>query len=400
MNDVSPRTAGRGRLRSLLVVSQVAVSLVLLIAAGLVLRSYAAASKADGGFDASNVTSIAIDLQTAGYDEGRGRVAITRFLEALAADPAVSSATLAMNVPLSLVDVGSRAINFEGYAPRGDEDMLFLYNIVAPAYFQTLKIPLLAGREFARTDDAAVRRAVMVNETLARRFWQTPQNAVGKRLRSGTGEWQTVIGVARDVKYSTLAESPRGFVYFPLLQNYVPALTVHARAAGDLNYVMRRVRDAVQEIDSAVPITRSLTLVDQTRVALSVYEMAAGSLTMFGVLTILLASIGIYGLVAYSVRQSTREIGIRMAVGAQRFDVAWAFLRSGFVITVIGAAAGLAIAVALSGAIRSLLYGVGARDVVAFAGGTAVVMSIALIASFFPAWKASRIDPLTALRHR
>jgi putative ABC transport system permease protein len=121
---------------------------------------------------------------------------------------------------------------------------------------------------------------------------------------------------------------------------------------------------------------------------------------MFGVLTILLASIGIYGLVAYSVRQSTREIGIRMAVGAQRFDVAWAFLRSGFIITVIGAAAGLAIAVALSGAIRSLLYGVSARDLVAFAGGTAVVMSIALIASFFPAWKASRIDPLTALRHR
>ena len=146
----------------------------------------------------------------------------------------------------------------------------------------------------------------------------------------------------------------------------------------------------MQALDPAIPITRSTTLTEQTRVALSVYELAAGALTMFGVMTIVLAAIGIYGLVAYTVQQSTQEIGIRMAVGASRGDVAWGFLRRGAGLAGIGAAIGLVLAVAVSGAIRSLLYGVGARDLIAFAGGTAIVMAIALAASFFPAWKASQ----------
>jgi len=400
MNDISPRLAARGRLRSMLVVSQVAVSLVLLIAAALVLRSYAAAQQADGGFDATNVTSVSVDLQTAGYDELRGGILIHRFLDALAADPAFAGASLAMNVPMSLVDGGSRAVNIEGYAPRADEDMMFLYNIVSPDYFQALRIPLLAGREFTRTDAANAQPAVIVNETLARRVWQTPENAVGKRIRSGQGEWLSVIGVARDITYSRLAEPPRPFVYYPLLQNYIPGFTIHARASKDVAYAMRRVRVHVQEIDPAIPIVRSATLSEQTRVALSVYELAAGALTMFGVMTIVLAAIGIYGLVAFTVQQSTQEIGIRMAVGAQRRDVAWSFLGRGAKLAALGAAIGLAVAISISGAIGSLLYGIGARDAIAFAGGTAVVMTIALTASFFPAWKASRTDPLTALRHR
>jgi predicted permease len=381
-------------------VSQVAVSLVLLVAAGLVLRSYAAASQAGGGFESANVTSIAIDLQTAGYDGRRGPVAITRLLDALASEPAVEHATVALNVPMSLVDNGSRVTNIEGYSPRTDEDMLFLYNVVAPDYFGTLRIPLLAGRDFARTDDGGAPAAVIVNETLARRFWETPDNAVGKRLRSGTNEWRHIIGVVRDLKYSRLSEGPRPFVYYPLLQTYAPGLTIHARAAGDLNHTMRRVRDHVQAVDPTIPITRSTTLTEQTRVALSVYELAAGALTMFGAITIVLAAIGIYGLVAYTVQQSTHEIGIRMAVGARRGDVAWSFLRRGTGLAAAGAVIGLTLAFAASGAMRSLLYGVGARDVVSFAGGTAIVMAIAVAASFFPAWKASRIDPLTALRHR
>jgi macrolide transport system ATP-binding/permease protein len=399
LNDLSPRTASRGRLRAMLVVSQVAVSLILLVAAGLVLRSYAAATRADGGFESARVTSIAIDLQTAGYDSTRGPVVITRMLDTFAAEPAFTSSSLAMNVPMSLVDNASRATNIEGYAPRSDEDMLFLYNVVAPDYFRTLHIPLLAGRDFARTDDTSAQAAVIVNETLARRFWQTPENAIGKRLKSG-GDWRQVIGVARDLKYSRLSEGPRPFVYYPLLQSYVPSMHVHARTNGDLNYAMRRVRDHLQAIDSTIPITRSATLNEQTRVALSVYELAAGALTMFGVMTIVLAAIGIYGLVAYTVQQSTQEIGIRMAIGASRGDVAWTFLRRGTVLAGIGAAIGLLLAVAASGAIRSLLYGVSARDVISFGGGTAVVMIIAVLASLVPAWRASKTDPLSALRHQ
>jgi len=400
LNELSPRMATRGRLRSMLVVSQVAASLVLLVAAGLVLRSYSAASQAGGGFESANVTSIAIDLQTAGYDGKRGPVAITRLLDALASEPSFERATLAVNVPMSLVDNGSRVTSIEGYSPRTDEDMLFLYNVVAPDYFGTLRIPLVAGRDFARTDDDGAQAAVIVNETLARRFWETPDNAVGKRIRSGSNEWRNVIGVARDLKYSRLSEGPRPFVYYPLLQTYAPGLTIHARAAADLNHTMRRVRDHVQALDPTIPIMRSTTLAEQTRVALSVYELAAGALTMFGVMTIVLAAIGIYGLVAYTVQQSTQEIGIRMAVGAQRRDVAWSFLSRGAKLAAIGAVIGLVIATLVSGAIGSLLYGIGARDLVAFAGGTGVVMAVALTASFFPAWKASRTDPLTALRHR
>jgi macrolide transport system ATP-binding/permease protein len=400
LSDVSPRTASRGWLRSMLVVSQVAASLVLLIGAGLVLRSYAAAVKADGGFDSTNVTSVAVDLQTAGYDQERGGVIVTRLLDTLGAEPAFESASLATNVPMSLVDGASRSTTIEGYAPRSDEDMMFLFNIVAPQYFHTLRIPLLAGREFARTDDVNAQPAVVINETMARRFWQTPEHAIAKRIRSGDGQWRTIVGVVKDVKYSRLSEGPRSFVYYPLLQTYAPSLTVHARANGDLNYAMRRVRHHVQEIDPAIPITRATTLREQTRVALSIYQMSAGALTMFGVMTILLAAIGIYGVVAYTVKQSTQEIGIRMAIGARRVDVAWSFLSRGAALAAAGAIIGLAIAIALSGALRSLLYGVGARDIISFAGGTALVIGIALMASFFPAWKASKTDPLSALRHQ
>lgn len=349
LNDLSPRRAARGHLRSMLVVSQVAV---------------------------------------------------TRLLDALAAEPIFTNSTVAANVPMSLVDNSSRATAVEGYAPRSDEDMLFLYNVVAPDYFGTMRIPVLAGRDFTRTDDTSAQPAVIINETMARRFWKTPPNAVGKRLRSGTGEWRNIIGVVRDVKYSTLSEAPRPFVYYPMLQNYVPTFTVHARSGGDLTYAMRRVRDHLQSIDPAIPITRSTTLTEQTRVALTVYELAAGALTMFGVMTIVLSAIGIYGLVSYTVRQSTQEIGIRMAIGARRADVVWTFLRRGFTVAAVGAVIGLVMAFALSGAIGSLLYGVGSRDLLSFGAGTAIVVGVALAASLLPAMRASRTDPLTALRHR
>ncbi|HEX8029399.1 MAG TPA: ABC transporter permease [Vicinamibacterales bacterium] len=399
LNDLSTRMAGRDRLRSVLVVVQVAVSLVLLVGAGLVLRSYAAARHADAGFTATDVTSVSLDLRTAGYDDARGRVAINRLMDSLAEEPIFESESLALNVPMSLVDNGSRAVNIEGYQPRTDEDMMFLYNIVSPDYFRTLRIPLLAGRDFARTDDINAQRAVVINDTLARRFWQSPDQALGKRLRSGTGDWFTVIGVAGDLKYSRLSEPPRPFVYFALLQNYLPEFTIHARTSGDINHAIRRVRDRLHALDPTIPVVRATSLAEQTKVALSVYELAAGSLTVFGVLTILLASIGIYGLVAYSVQQSTREIGIRMAIGARRSDVVWGFLNRAVVITVIGAGIGLVFAGALGGAIRTLLYGVGTLDLLAFGGATAVVMVIALVASLLPAWRASRIDPLGALRH-
>ena len=400
MNDVSPRMAGRGRLRGMLVVSQVAVSLVLLVGAGLVLRSYAAAQDADGGFDSSNVTSVAFDLQPGGYDEPRGLVFVNRLLDALGSDAMFDGVTLAKYVPMSLVDTDPRTATIEGYAPKPEEDMGILHNVVGPGYFSTLRIPILAGREFTRRDDRGGVPAVIVNETFARRMWQTPENAVGKRLRTLTSDWLQVIGVAGDVKYSRLSEEPRPYMYFPLLQTPTSQLHIHARTAADTPTALDRVGRILHTVDPQVPIVRSVTLVEQTRVALVIYAMAAGALTIFGVMTMLLAAIGIYGLVAYTVRQSTHEIGIRMAVGARRIDVVRDFLRRGAVLAGIGAAIGLVLATAASGAISSLLYGISARDLVSFAAATALVITIALMASLVPAWRASKVDPLSALRHQ
>ena len=400
INDISPRTASRGRLRNALVVAQVAVSLVLLVGAGLALRSAAAARDADGGFDATNVTAVSFDLQPRGYDAARGRVFITRLLDALDAEPGFESASLAVYMPLSLVETAPRAITIEGYAPRSDEDLSFLNNVVGPGYFRTLRIPLVAGREFARTDDQAATPVVVINETLARRMWETPANAIGKRLRGATGDWWQVIGIARDVKYARLTEEPRPYIYFPVLQSYASALTIHARSTRASPNAVRRIRDRVHALDAGVPVLSARMMAEQTRAALTVYELAAGTLTMFGVMTIILAAIGIYGLVAYTVRQSTQEIGIRLAVGARRVDVAWTFLKRGAILAMAGAVIGLAAAAALSNALGTVLYGVSARDAVAFGGGTAVVMGIALAASLIPAWRASRTDPLTALRHQ
>ena len=204
-----------------------------------------------------------------------------------------------------------------------------------------------------------------------------------------------MVGVARDLKYARLSEAPRPYVYYPLLQSYVPTFAIHSRASRDLAYrgeAGPRTVTGDRSHDPDRPLARRWR--DQTRVALSAYELAAGALSMFGIMTIVLAAIGIYGLVAYTVQQSTQEIGIRMAVGARRGDVVWTFLRRGTVLAAAGACIGLIAAAILSRALGTVLYGVSARDLMSFGGGTAVVMLIALVASIVPAWRASRIDPL------
>ena len=400
LGDASQRVASGSRLRGALVVSQVAIALVLLVGAGLMLRSYQSAQGASGGFDAGGVTALSVDLTAGGYDEEHGRLFLDRLLTDLRAEPTFDSVSLATRVPLSLVDGPSRSVTIEGYEPNADEDLSFLFNIISPEYFKTLRVPVLAGRDFAITDDGAATPVVIVNEALATRMWRTPEAAIGKRLQSGAG-WLTIVGVVGDLKYSRLTEEPRPYVYWPLMQSYSSQVTIHARSrTTDAAAALRRTRDRVRNLDPLLPIARSLTLAEQSRQALSVYQMAAGALTVFGTMTIVLAAIGIYGLVAYTVKQSTHEIAIRMAVGASRGDVAWTFVKRGLSLAGAGAAIGLVVAAGLSGSIRSLLFGVSGHDAVAFGLATGMVVAIALAASLLPAWTASRTDPLSALRHR
>jgi predicted permease len=399
-DDLSPRSATRGRLRSALVVAQVAVSVLLLVAAGLVMQSLEAARNADAGFDSRNVASVSVDVKPSGYDEGRGRVFYQQVLDSLRADEGIASASLAAFLPLTLVDGPSGVVRIEGYERRRDEDLSFLFNVVAPDYFQTLRIGLVAGRDFSRRDDPMTSGVAIVNEAMARRFWGTIPGAIGKRLSFGGEDWRTVVGVARNVKYARLTEDPRPHVYLPFLQRYVPNMTLQVRGSAASPHLLEQVRGRVQALDPNLPILSSRMLGEQTRVALNTFETAAAALMMFGVIAMGLAALGIYGLVSYTVKQSTHEIGIRMALGAQRAQVARRFLGRGLRLGGIGAALGTAGSFGGTRLLATLLFGVRATDVASYAAASALVLGITLVASLIPAWRAARISPIAALRQQ
>lgn len=399
MKDESTGRAGtRARLRGALVVAQVAVSLVLLVGAGLVFRGLETARGIDAGFDPRAVGSAAVDLQPGGYTKVSGPVFLERLLREVRSDASIESATVARNVPLGLVDTGTELVEIEGYQPRADEDLQIMFNSVGADYFATLRITMLAGREFEDRDDASVQKVAIVNETMARRFWESPEGAIGKRVAVPAGDWRTIVGVARDLKYSRLTEAPRPYVYLAASQNYRSALVIHARSRAAGTEVLDRLQQHVRSIDPDLPVFSTRMLSEQTRGDLGNYEMAAKALVMFGAMTIALSALGIYGLVAYTVRQRTQEIGIRLAVGASRADVVKSFLGSGLRLAAIGVALGLAAAIGITGLLANVIGSVGTIDLTSFIVATALVMAVALAASFVPSWRGSRIDPLTALR--
>ncbi len=399
-DDLSPRGGSRGRMRSALVVAQVAVSLLLLVGAGLVVRSLEAARTANVGFDERHVTAVTVDLRSSGYDERRGRVFYERLIDALQAQPGNESVSLASILPLTMVDSNSLELAVEGRDPRKGEDMRLLVNSVSPGYLETLRIPLMSGRDFARTDGESSLPVAIVNETMARRYWRTPDQALGNRIRIARREWRTIVGVARDIKYARVTEEPRPHVYLPATQNYSSMMVLHVRSQDAEPALLARVRSTIQTLDANVPLVRTNMLRDQTRSALSIFSMAAGTLTVFGVIAMLLTAIGTYGLVSYAARQSTHEIGIRIALGAGRRDVLGRFLGRGLRLGAFGVVCGLALSLLIARILASLLYGVSPTDAVSFSAALALVITIVLIASLIPAWRASRIDPIAALRHR
>jgi predicted permease len=399
-DDLAARGVGKGRFRATLVVSQVAVSLLLLVGAGLVARSLDAARHADPGFDARNVISMTLDLQPNGYDEIRGRRFYQQLLDNVRGREGIDSASLAAMFPMTMVDYASQKVVVEGYHPRRDEDLAFLYNIVMDDYFRTLRIGIEAGREFARHDDASAQQVVIVNDTLARRFWGSPQDAIGKRLRAGSGEWRTIVGVVRDVKYARIDEDPRPYVYLPFLQSPQSSMILHARGAAEPLTLLDQARREVHKLDPDLPVLDAKTLIDQTSGALGVFEMTARILLALGVAAIGLSAMGLYGLVSYAAKQSTHEIGIRLALGASRRDVVRRFLGWGLRLGTIGAALGIGASYALTRLFGSLLYGISATDAVSFAAASALVLVCVLLAAGVPAWRAARTDPMAALRHQ
>ena len=384
-------------LRQVLVVSQVALSLISLIAAGIFLRSLRDAQTIDTGFETRGVLVMTFNLGREGYTPERGQLFYEQVAERVAGLPGVRHATVAQNPPLA--GGFARSVFPEGEDTTTRDRILVQVNPVGLRYFDTMGIPLVRGRDFARTDTTGAPLVVIVNETMAQRFWPG-QDAIGKRFKFfGDKDFTTVIGVARDSKYNGVAEDPIPFIFEPIRQNYSPAATLHVRADGNAAGLAAAVRRSVQEIDPTLSVFNIRTLDEQVAQSLAPLRTNVIVLTAFGLLALLLASIGLYGVASYSVTQRTREIGVRMALGASRSSVLRLVLGQGLVLVAAGLVVGLIGALALASAIPTqLLPNVSPRDPLTFAGTATLLAVVAVVASYIPAQRATRIDPLIALR--
>ena len=305
---------------------------------------------------------------------------------------------LAAFPPMTLVDARRQPVAIEGYAPRRDEDLALLSNTVAPDYFRTLSIGLLAGREFESRDDAAAAPVAIVNATMARRFWGGVAEAIGQRVRLSEGDWRTVIGVAQDVKYARINEEPRPYVYVPFLQAYQSSMILHTRGPAGVGALLEQARGHIGTLDPDLPLLYARSLHEQTSVSLTILEMAATMLFVFGVAGMALAALGLYGLVWYTVKQSTHEIGIRKALGASQFSLVRGLIGRGLRLGTIGAALGIVAALAATRLLGSVLYGISATDTTSFVRALAVLLGALVVATLIPAWRAASTNPLAALR--
>ena len=395
---------GRTRLRSVLVVAQIAISLVVLIAAGLVVRTLQQLQTMNPGFDPQNALTMSFDLSLQGYDEARGQQFYHQLADRVRALPGVKSAAVSSYIPLSL-NYNSRNIYVEGEpVERGGNSPTAMNAAVGPRYFETMATPIVSGREFTEQDIEKSEEVVIVNEAFVRRLMpavKSPAEAIGKRVSWGheKGPFKRIVGVARDGKYFNIAEEPRTFIWAPLTQDYMSMGAIMVRTTGNPESMFAAVRGEVQALDPNLPLFDVTTLTEHMRLALFPAKIAAMVLGVFGLVALLLSAIGIYGITSYAVSQRTHEIGIRMALGAQLGDVLRLVLNHGLKLTLIGAAIGLIGAYLATRAITSVLYGVSATDPLTFVSVSVLLITVALVACYVPARRATKVDPLIALRN-
>ena len=390
---------GRHRMRRALVVTQVALSVVLLVGAGLCLRSLQAATRMTPGFDASQVTVGWLDLFSAGYSPDEGRAFYARALERVRAIPGVEQASLGRRVPLGFTGGSSSDIRIEGYTPQPNEQPIIGLHYVASNYMSTLRIRLLAGREFTDADVNDAPRVAVISTSMARRYWGERDPIGGRFALGGRGEpqWITVVGVVDDIKQRSFNERQTPHAYVPLMQFYSArsVLTVRAAAGIDITGDLQR---AVREIDAAVPFYNIGRLSEQTKAATFQQQMVADLLVVFGVLALVLASVGSYGVLSYLVGMRRREIGIRLAVGATRADVFRLVAANGVRLIATGVAVGLVLSIAVGVGLESLLIATQPTDPVTYAGVVGMLVIVAAAACVLPARRAAALDPIATLR--
>jgi len=398
LKDESGALAGGRRkvqLSSALAIAQVALSLILLVSAGLFVRSFQATQHFDPGFDPRNVLLQTYDLFPNGYTQSEGMAFDRQALENVEAVPGVLSAGLADWVPLGFSS-NSDSFAPDGYVPGPHEAVSAGVARVSPGYLATVGIPLLGGRDFSAHDSADSQVVVVINEALADRYWPK-QNPIGKRMRI-EGKWAVVIGEARTTHYYDLNEEPRPFIYLSLFQFYSSGVILHVRTATDPLASAGAIGQAVHKLNPDLPLFDVALMTSRIGTSSFVQRMAGTFVGAFGIIALVLAAVGIYAVIAYSTKQRTHEVGIRMALGAQRKDVLYLILGQGLKITFLGVTIGLAATLALARLMASLLYGVSATDLVTYAGVAVLLTLVALSASFIPALRATRVDPVLALR--
>jgi predicted permease len=396
--------AARTRLRSVLVVGQISISLVVLIGAGLVVRSLQQLQTMNPGFDPNNALTMSFDLGLQGYDEARGQQFYKQLTERVRALPGVESAAVGSYIPLSL-NYNSQNVFVEGKpAERGENAPTAMNATVGPDYFKTMATTIVQGREFTDQDQDNTEKIAVVNETFVRRLMPELQDsaaAVGKRFSfSGAGgPFRRIVGVAKDGKYFNIAEDPRSFVWTPVSQSYSSSGILLVRTKGNPEGLLSPVRGQIQALDSKLPVFDVNTLSMHMRLALFPARVAATVLGVFGLVALMLAAIGVYGITSYAVAQRTHEIGIRLALGAQLGDVLRLVLGHGLKLTIIGAGIGLLGAYVTTRAIASVLYGVSATDPLTFGFVSLLLIGVALFACYVPARRATKVEPLIALRN-
>ena len=405
----SRSTTGRGgRLRKMLVVAEVALSVMLLVGAGLMLRSFASLRSVNPGFRTDHALTLRVSLpvpdgRITAADETRFMSFFDRALARLSELPGVTAVGASNMIPLD-GNGTDRLIDIEGYVPRDSSDMPDAQNRQAtPGWFAAMGIPLVRGRLIESSDKERAPRVLVVNESFAKRFFANG-DPIGKRVRLGklTADfpWATIVGVVGDVRGFALDEPPLPTMYWPVAQiRATPSLAIVVRTQSDPASIASSVRDAIAEVDRAQPIYDMQTLDQLVAKSLDQRRFTLTLMVLFGVIALVLSAIGIYGVMAFAVTQRTQEIGIRMALGARATDVLKMVVGSGMFLAVIGVVVGLIGAFALTRLMASLLFGVSPTDVVTFGLVTAGLLLVALLACYIPARRATKVDPLVALRY-
>ena len=395
-------SSGSRRLRSLLVISEVALSLVLLIGAGLSFRSFLAMLKTNPGFNSDGVLTMNLNLPVAKYKDGNARAAFfTDLLQRVKTVPGVQSAAVVNYLPLGGANASDDFLVEGQPEPKAGDENTGRYRVCTPDYFQTMGISILKGRPFTDQDRAGSKPVIIVNETLARRYWPNG-DAVGKRMRfSGPldkAPWMEVVGIAQDVKHElNLPVTPD--YYTPHAQDPWNAMVLVARTTVEPGSMAGPIRQQVLAIDRDQPVYGVYTMNEVRAISVTLYTFAFATISIFATVALVLASIGIYGVMAFAVSQRTQEIGIRMALGARAMDVLKLVITNGMSLAVIGVIAGLVGSFGITRLMASLLFDVSPTDLVTFALVTAGLLLVALIACYIPARRATKVDPLVALRY-